>query len=154
MSERKKQIIVNWVMAIVIPLAIFLLYYLIAGITEYQKALDNNPDNNPEPSWTIFFSQLRLYSDGFCLGGGLVLAFIGLAWIGRQGTFDVVRYGFYRLVESFKRGDEKRYETAYDYTQAKKEKRDKEKPFFIPYLIVGGLFLTVGIVLAIIQMVQ
>lgn len=136
MNERKKQIIVNWVMAIVIPLAIFLLYYLIAGITGYQKKL------------------LYLFSDGFCLSGGLVLAFIGLAWIGRQGTFDVVRYGFYRLVESFKRGNEKRYETAYDYTQAKKEKRDKEKPFFIPYLIVGGLFLTVGIVLAVIQMVQ
>lgn len=150
MSERKKQIIVNWVMAIVIPLTIFLLYYLIAGITGYQKALGHNP----ELSWIIFFSQLYLYSDGFCLGGGLVLAFIGLAWIGRQGTFDVVRFGFYRLVESFKRGDEKRYETAYDYTQAKKEKRDKEKPFFIPYLIVGGLFLTVGIVLAIIQMAQ
>lgn len=72
----------------------------------------------------------------------------------RSGTFDVLNYGMYRLFESFRPGEGKRYETAYDYKLARMERRNSKKPIFFPFFVVGGVFLAAALILYVIYRVS
>jgi len=102
----------------------------------------------------IFFLRrdftMRGGSDASFVVGAVYLVALLYVVIRRLGTFDVVEYAFYRLGESFTRRSEKRYPTAYDFTVNRQEKRQKQKLFFWPILIVAIVMLTAGIVCAII----
>ena len=102
--------------------------------------------------WCLIFFLRQQFSidaasDAFFFAGMVTLAGIAYIFIRRWGAFDILEYSFYRLGESFRPGMPKRYETAYDFTVARKEKRQKKKPFFWPFLIVGGTFLIAALIL-------
>lgn len=86
-----------------------------------------------------------------CLIAGVVVtALFLMTLLIRTGVFDVLNYGFYRLGESFRRVDKKRWDSAYDYKEDKKSARGRNKPIWFPYLIFGGGSLTAGIILSLI----
>ena len=74
-----------------------------------------------------------------------------LAFIIRMGTFDVLNYGMYRLVESFRAGEGKKYDSAYDFSVARKEARRRKPAIYWPFFVVGGLYLTAAIVFLILN---
>lgn len=132
MDPRKKQILIHWLIAGGIFLVLFLICYLAMGL----------PRNG------LWYYDYNLYSDSFLIPGVILVGFSLLLWIGRQGVFDVLRYGFYRLFESYRKGMEKRYDSAYEYKQAKTEQRKKHVPFYLSYFVIGGVSLLLAILFA------
>jgi len=128
MDEEKKKLLVNWLASSILLVAIFLLYFLLRK--DYS---------------------LRGTGDSFLVAGAIVLAFPILGLIGRTGLFDIFSYSFLRLGESFRRENTKRFETAYDYKNYKKEKRSERPPFYLPYFIIGGVAIAIGIVLSLVS---
>lgn len=98
----------------------------------------------------IFFPlghySFRGASDALFASGMILLFAPALVLIARTGVFDVLAYSFYRLVESFKAGGEKRYDTAYDYKESRKQKRSLSRPFLLPYFICGAILLLAALV--------
>ena len=135
MEERKKQIIRNWMIAFSLWVILFFICYLGMGI----------------PKGHTWYSSLSLLSDSFFIPSAILILFPILLLIGREGIFDVFAYGFYRLGESFRPGNIKRYETAYDYKKEKQEKRKLNKPYFLPYFVLGGVSLLIGLILALVE---
>ena len=80
--------------------------------------------------------------------GALYLGYLALRWIARFGTFDVFAYQIRNWVSTFRQGTPKKYEDAYEYKQVMKEKRQDNKMTFIPWLIVGGVLMTLAIILS------
>ncbi|MBO5528080.1 MAG: DUF3899 domain-containing protein [Bacilli bacterium] len=103
---------------------------------------------------TAFLSVLFLRQDfktrGFCdaffVSSVIPLGYILMRFAIRAGTFDILNYGMYRLIESFRKGNMKRYQTAYDYKQARDEDRAKNKLCYWPYVIVGVSLLIAGLI--------
>ena len=95
-----------------------------------------------------YFVAKRGLSDCFIIPGAAYLIFAVLAFIERAGTFDIFVYQFQNLVNSFRKGSPKRYDNAGDYKRAKKRLRDGSRFDYLPYLILGGIYLIVGIVVA------
>lgn len=127
MNDYQKKILASWLAASLLPLVVFLLYFFLRS--DYT---------------------LRGYGDALLVSGAVVIVIPLFALIGRSGVFDVVAYSFYRLGESFRKGTVKRYDTAYDYKLHKKEKRSQSKPYFLPFYIVGGALLAIGIILSLV----
>ena len=102
----------------------------------------------------VFFLRQQFTVDGVSdacfLASTAMLAGLGYLLLRRMGTFDIVEYSFFRLGESFARGNKRRYETAYDFAKARKDKRETKKPYFWPFLIIGGAFLLAALICLII----
>lgn len=73
--------------------------------------------------------------------GGLILVFVA-----RQGFFDIFAYQFVNLASSFRKGAPKKYEDAYAYKVAKEEKRRNGDFIWLPFALVGLLFLVLAII--------
>jgi hypothetical protein len=67
--------------------------------------------------------------------------------IHRTGTFDILFFSFYRLFESWRYRDYKKYDDAYAYKTAMGEKRARNKPYILPFLVVGICVLIACVVL-------
>ena len=94
--------------------------------------------------WRSF--SFRGASDACFVTGALELGIAGLLFIGRAGTFDVLAYGFKRLIDQFTHHDDPEYKTAGDYSLAKKEKRKSVRfPYWV-YLALAGIFLLLALV--------
>lgn len=65
-----------------------------------------------------------------------------------MGTFDVFAYQFSTWFQSFKKGMPKKYESAYEYKQHIQEVRLNNNWIYLPYIIVGSIFLILCIVLS------
>ena len=74
---------------------------------------------------------------------------LGMIFVERSGTFDVVNYGFYRLFESFRLDRKKKWDNAGDYKEEKQKKRHASKAAYWPCLAVSGFFLTMAILFTI-----
>lgn len=84
------------------------------------------------------------WSDAFSVPGILGLGF-GLLVLGSNGgAFDMLSYGVKKLFHLFKKDPiDRKYGTFYEYQQARREK----KRSFLYLVIVGGAYLTVGLIL-------
>ena len=105
----------------------------------------------------VFFLRkpytLKSGSDACFITGALGLAGIGMTFVVRSGSFDVLNYGVYRLFESFRLDRKKRWDTAGDYKLDMDSKRHKNKALYWPAIIVSGVYLTIALVLTIIVLV-
>lgn len=123
MSERGKRLLVSFIIASVGCVGVFLLVFLLRRKFDFGGLSD------------AFFVSCA---------PALLLPLFLLAI--RAGTFDVLNYGMYRLVESFRRVEIKRYDSAYDYKVARDEVRRRRPALYWPYFVVGGAFLIAAIV--------
>lgn len=89
-------------------------------------------------SWTLLMN----YIDGFFIAGAVIVMFAGLCYITNLGVFDMFSYLF------AKKGPE--IKSLYDYKESKVEKRKKDTFGFMPYVVVGTLFLIITAILYII----
>ena len=86
------------------------------------------------------FSARLHYVDALTVAGAVVI-FLGLlGLVGHLGGFDVFGY-------SFSMFGTRRYKTLYDYSTAKQELRSRGGWTFAPYLLVGAVYLAVGLLL-------
>lgn len=127
MKERHRRILIESIVTLLLCTGVFLLVLLL------RKKFD-----------------IVGVCDAFFVASAPALLLPLFVYIARAGTFDVLRYSFYRLVESFRPGEGKRYDTAYDYKLAKQERREKKPVIYWPFFAVGGLFLLVAIILFIV----
>ena len=82
------------------------------------------------------------YVDAFTVAGG-ILFFLGLLQLASYcGAFEIFGYSF----SSF-RGRVRKYKDYYEYQMANAEKRAKQKPFYVPFMVVGLIFFVIGLVL-------
>ena len=106
--------------------------------------------------WKLFSQTealqiIRILSDVFFLPGALFLGVTLIGWIGSKGTFDIFGYSMKGLFNLFKRESYyKRQETFFDYRQAKDENR---KPFNLPMLVVGLVFIALGVIFTVIFLI-
>ena len=123
MSDRGKKILIEFIVTTVLCTGAFLLVLLLR-----QKF------------------TMTGFSDACFVACAPAILLPVLALIIRLGTFDVLNYGMYRLVESFRRGEGKRYDTAFDYKVARMEVRQRRPAIYWPFFVVGGVFLIAALV--------
>lgn len=86
------------------------------------------------------FGRLLAYVEAFSVAGAVSVLFGMLLWVSAEGAFNIFGYSF-----SYFRGDRK-YKDLYEYTKVKEEKRAKQGKIYIPYLVVGVVFLVISFV--------
>ncbi len=84
-------------------------------------------------------------SDASFMAAAIGLAFCGMSFVVRSGTFDVLNYGVYRLFESFRLDRKKKWDNAGDYKEDRQKKRQLSKAVYWPSLASAGLFLALAI---------
>jgi hypothetical protein len=94
--------------------------------------------------------SLRGWLNGLFPVGFAMLLLTLQVYIHRSGVFDVIFYSFFRLRESWKPGEGKRYDSAYDYHSDLAKKRSIQKPYSLPFFVISGFFLLASLVLLII----
>lgn len=95
-----------------------------------------------EPNETL---PLINYINAFSVPGLCLYCFGGFSLIGSFGAFDTFSYSFRR------RGKDSLKMGYYEYINMKSEERKKGKPFpYVPYFVVGTLFILVSLILNII----
>jgi hypothetical protein len=108
--------LISWIVALVLPVVMFFIIFYCFG-------------NRGLQGWI----------DSLFIPGIVVLLINGQLFIHRMGTFDVLFYGFYRLFESWRNPVDKKYDNAGDYHLAMDAKRQKNKPYYLPFIVVSGL---------------
>lgn len=127
MDYWKKRMIAGWVIAALSAIATFCLVFFLRKIYTITGACD-----------------------AFFFAGVIDIAILLFMIIERSGAFDVFNFQFYRFFESFRPDGLKKWDTAYDYKEERAGKRKRTKLFYLPYLVIGGVFLLVSIVLLIV----
>ena len=87
-------------------------------------------------------------TDGFGIGGGIVVAIGLLAWAGSKGAYDGLAYGMSTLINMRWTGtkmDWHKKETFAEYRERKGEKR--RSTIWIPIVIAGGVFIVVSLII-------
>lgn len=88
--------------------------------------------------------QMRYYSDSFILPGIILIGIFLLSIVASKGAFDGIRYGFKFIVNKLlPTRHNTSSESYYDFKQKLAEKR---KEYSFESLIVGCVFLIVGII--------
>lgn len=86
--------------------------------------------------------ELKIYYvDAFSVAGAVSILLGLLFWITAAGAFDAIGYGFSTL-------GSRRDKDLYEYTVRKKEKRSRQKGAFLPYIVVGVLFLLISFLIS------
>ncbi len=88
------------------------------------------------------FDYLIYYVDAFGVAGGISMFFGALLLLSSLGAFYTFGYSFSTL-----RG-ERKYKDLYEYTKAKSDKQAKQQKIYMPYILVGLLFLIISAILA------
>lgn len=84
--------------------------------------------------------DLRIYYvDALSIAGAVSVLLGLLFWVASAGAFDTIGYGFSTL-----RAGGRRYKDLYEYTVHKKEKRSRQDKPFVPYIVVGIVFLVLS----------
>ena len=91
------------------------------------------------------FNELINYVDGFQIGGAVVFLMGGLSLVSYYGAFDTFGYAFSKL----KKDPEKQYRDMYEFVTVKETERKEFKYPYIPYFVVGLIFILIGIFLMI-----
>ncbi len=92
-------------------------------------------------------AKVTILSNAFTAPGALLMLFGGLVFVANHGTFNGISYILGRVVTVLIPGAalSRKYESYKDYL-AQKEEKSKAKSFGF-LLIVGGVFLAVGVIL-------
>ncbi len=87
--------------------------------------------------------HLRIhYMNALTVAGAVVLLIGLLLLVGYYGAFDTFGYSFSTL-------GRRRYDSLYEYSQAKQQERSRGGWLFCPYLITGLVLLLIGLLLGI-----
>ena len=98
--------------------------------------------NSVNAGWTLLYS----YSQGSAIGGVVCIFVGGLSLVNSFGGFNMASFYFRR------KRIEDRKEDLYEYTERKKEEHARDRLCFLPYVIIGVLFVIFSfIALAIVQ---
>lgn len=104
----------------------------------------------------VFFLRrpysLRSGSDALFIASAVGLGYVGMIFVVRSGSFDVLNYGVYRLFESFRLDRTKKWDTAGDYKLDRQKKRQKNKAVYWPCLAVSGTFFLAALILALVTL--
>ena len=85
-----------------------------------------------------------LYKDlcsAFSIPGLLMTLFGGLVFCANEGAFDMLTFGFIKLFDLFKKPQEVKYRTFYDYKQSKK---GRKRPV-ATMIVVGLAFIAISV---------
>ncbi len=77
----------------------------------------------------------HILCDGFFAVGVVITSAGLLAFSSNEGTFDMLVYGVSSFFGLFRKSNERKYETFYDYRMARSEKKIK-----VGFLLICGLF--------------
>lgn len=93
--------------------------------------------------------QFNIYNaaDGSFVAATVLLCFSLMYVVLNHGTFDVIAVGFSNVFSFMKKDGTKKYDGLYEYSELKKEKRNKNRFVYLPILIGGLIFLIVAICL-------
>lgn len=92
------------------------------------------------------FSLLNLV-DGFFVSGALLIGIGLMVIVLNMGTFDIIAVGFSNLFSVTKKEGTKKYDGVYEYQTNKEAKRQSERFYFIPIVLIGLIYLIVSIIL-------
>lgn len=76
----------------------------------------------------------------------IMASYVALRFVARFGTFDMLSYVGVRLVESFKKEEIRSFDSPYQYSEYRKNKRLKNKFYFWPYLTLAIILFILTIV--------
>lgn len=94
-------------------------------------------------SYFYSFSSARISES--ILNSGIMMVFVGiLVLCSFYGAFDTFAYGF----QSLRSKKNRKYEDLVQYTRIKGEERSKKSLPYVPFMVVGLLFVIVGIILS------
>ena len=93
------------------------------------------------------YAYLGAWSNSFFITGVIVVGSGLLYLMARAGTFDIFVYGFSDVVYHMnpKPKKEKKYADYPAYVNAKREERSQNKGGFLPFIVIGGFFLLLGV---------
>ena len=93
----------------------------------------------------MYFCTNVILGNLLSIVGVVYLGFSGLYLVTRSGMFDVFRYQFINWMSSFKKGIPLPYKDAYEYKMHLEEKRENNSYYWLPFVILGALYLIAGI---------
>ncbi|MBR6643470.1 MAG: DUF3899 domain-containing protein [Lachnospiraceae bacterium] len=114
---------------------LFLRKYFFHSPVHYVVALVLNVFFSLLVLWLKGFDKLFFYVDAFSVAGALSVLFGLLLLVSALGAFNTFGYAF-----SYFRA-ERRYKDLYEYTLAKQEKQAMRQKTYMPYIVVGVVFL-------------
>lgn len=97
----------------------------------------------------IYYGTSKDYKalcDGFGIGGAVVLSMGIFSWINNIGFFDFASYGFISVFSALRKDMVRPYDDLVDYKDKKSFKRKADKWNWVPYVIVGIIFIILFIV--------
>ena len=94
----------------------------------------------------MYFLTKWSWSNIMLVPGALYLAYVGLRWVARFGTFDIFSYQFVNLFSSFRKGAPKKYNDAYEYKSHMTEQRENKPMVWLPWLTVGTICMILCVV--------
>lgn len=100
--------------------------------------------------FTIFFMRLGIdhyVADSFSVTGILMLLFAALKFVAAEGVFNILGWGFKKIVDVFRKNPHYRNMRYHDYVEMKQA---EEKMILWPTLLVGCVFFVVGLILSLI----
>ena len=117
-KKHRKAFIITSIVALVIGLTIFLVFYFALNKQSFIGLLN-----------------------GTGVAGVVLVCFFGLAWLSRAGAFDTISYGFGQMFTSMFARKANKYNDFADYKEQKNTKREVASLAYFSYLFVGVLFL-------------
>lgn len=88
------------------------------------------------------FTSIIVYCDGFFIAGFSMLCVSALSIVNYFGAFDIFGYMFHNV----KNGSR---QTLSQYSENRRIVKSKNKLYFLPYLIIGGIFIFVALIISI-----
>ena len=87
----------------------------------------------------------KVLCNAFFIPGILMALFGGLVFCTNEGALDMLAFGFSKLFDLFRKKDQIKYHTYYDYKQSKKDKRTG-KGAVTAMVVVGVAFVLLSMV--------
>lgn len=140
MSERKKGILINFVLGLILAVVVIFIKWPVEKTTEIVDGVEKSCW-----SWYPEISLFHKLSDGFFVSGVLIFGIGALKFFRNKGTFDILSYGVSSVIYTAipmldRRKPERRNEDFYGYTQRKQEERKPASEL----LIAGGVYLALA----------
>lgn len=106
--------------------------------------------NGLKLSWDAY--KFRILCDSFFIAGVFPVLFWLLLWVAAKGAFDMIAYSMGKMLSFMFRIHPEKSNLPPTYADYVEQKRAKAKPFHYELLIVGGVFLLLGVIFLILNM--
>lgn len=120
----------------------FLRKYFLHSPGHYAAALGVNLGFTLLVLFLRDFDRVLAYIEAFSVAGAISVLFGMLLWVSSAGAFNMFGYAF-----SYFRAN-RRYKDLYEYTVAKQEKVAKQPKVYVPYIVVGLVFLMISYIVS------